>query len=399
MHGGGFRVGCRSNFDDECMEFAKRGYVVASIDYRLGWVNGDEKQQVCNTNFCFKTACAPSQDDSCKASYSDSLNFALYRAIQDAAAAMRFIAHYTGVLNIDKNYLYIGGHSAGSVIATSFCYVGQNEFNNVMPNEVSVLGRINSSGNAFKDSFKIAGLFNNWGGLIDTSFINGPRDKIPMIAFHGIDDLVVPFAKGFPLGCKNGAYGVGYGSSSIYTRLTNRYPGLPVELYACYGGHGIFDGDPETDPKTLYRIQKAICFFNRVRSGDKSRAYIRIDKNENDITYQELDSISPVNCSFTARSNKNVYANSSMETRTNTIQNEFIVYPNPTASYATLHVNNEMPEINITLIDADAKILWTKKSINAKDIELPVQDLRAGLYFIIVETAKGSRVLKLIKAN
>jgi hypothetical protein len=316
---------------------------------------------------------------------------------------MRFIAHYAGVLNIDKNYLYIGGHSAGSVIATSFCYVGQNEFNSVMPKEVSVLGRINSSGNAFKDSFKIAGLFNNWGGLIDTSLINGPRDKIPMIAFHGIDDLVVPFAKGFPLGCKNGAYGVGYGSSSIYTRLTNRYPGLPVELYACYGGHGIFDGNPETDPKSLYRIQKAICFFNRVREGDRSRTYISIDKNESDITYQELDSISPVNCSYTPLLNKDVYANSSIEKNTGTTQdeerNEFIIYPNPAVSYATLHVNNEISKTEIALTDADGKILWTKKSVNAKNIDLPVQDLSAGLYFIILKTAKENVVLKFVKAN
>jgi len=304
IHGGGFRTGCRSTTADECMEFAKRGYVVAAIDYRLGWVPGDEKQSC--KNFCFVEKCSPILDDGCRAILKDSLNFAMYRSLQDAAAAMRFIVHHAVNLNIDTNFLYIGGYSAGAIISANLCYMNQQELNLAMPGAYTALGLCDLSGNSFTDSYKIAGLFNNWGCLYDTVYIKGSVDKIPMIAFHGIDDSTVPFSKGFPLDCNNGAYGYYYGSSAMYKRLINNYPNLPVELYACYGGHGIFNNDPEKDKRSLYRIQKAICFFNRARNGDKTQAFIQINKNENKIPYQELDLISPVNCSYTPMSDNYV---------------------------------------------------------------------------------------------
>jgi len=296
IHGGGFRAGCRTLIDKECLEFAKRGYVVANIDYRLGWVPEDIKRYC--SDFCFVGKCGVVITQPCRKSYSDSLDFAAYRALQDAHAAMRFIVHYAVNLNIDTSYLYVGGYSAGSITALNLCYVNQSELNTIMPKAQVKLGPVNSYGNAFTDTYKISGLFNNWGGIDDTTYINGATDKIPMIAFHGTDDSTVPFAKGFPLSCRNGAYGTSTGSSLIYARLANRYPNLPLELYSCLGSHGIFDKNPQTDSKTLYRIQKAICFFNRIRKGDTSRKYIIINKQEEDISYAELKSISPVDCEY-----------------------------------------------------------------------------------------------------
>ena len=259
-HGGGFRAGCRTAYYDECMEFAKRGYVVATIDYRMGWVPGDEKQ-TCNQNFCFSKTCSHIQEDSCNPIYKDSLDFAKYRAVQDAAAALRFIAHYANNLSIDTSYLYLTGHSAGSIVAISICYLDQNELNQAIPKAYTVLGAYNRYGNSFKEKYRIAALFNNWGSIDDTIYMKGAKDRIPMIAFHGIDDSIVPFEKGEPLTCNNGAYGYKYGSSLMYQKLRNNYPGLPVELYACYGGHGIFVGNILANPNSLYRIQKAVCFL------------------------------------------------------------------------------------------------------------------------------------------
>ena len=298
IHGGGFRIGCRTLIDAECMEFAKRGYIVASIDYRLGWVPEDFKG-ACN-NFCFAGGrCGIILTQPCRKSYSDSLNFAVYRSIQDADAALRFIKHYASNLHIDTSYLYIGGYSAGSITAMSLCYMNQADMDLAMPKAKNKLGLYNTYGNSFTEKYKLAGFFNNWGGIKDTNFINALSDKIPMIAFHGIDDPIVPFEKDYPYNCSNGAYGYFFGSKLIYTRLVNKYPDLPVELYACYGKHGIFDDDPESDPKSLYRIQKAVCFFNRIRKGDKSQKIVLINKNDDDISYAELNSTSPVDCDYT----------------------------------------------------------------------------------------------------
>ncbi len=296
IHGGGFRNGCKNLMNNECLEFAKRGYVAATINYRVGWAPGDE-QMDCE-NFCITDKCSKQENDICKPIYADSLDFAVYRAVQDASAALRFMVHNANKFSIDTNYLYIGGYSAGSIIAANICYMNQSDFNKAIPKAASVLGSLNSYGNNFTDKYNIAGFYNNWGSLKDTTLIKGDKDKIPMIAFHGIDDNVVPFLKGPTLGCKTAPFGFGFGSCSVYYRLINNYPDLPVELYAAYGGHGIFNNDPEKDPKSLYRIQKAVCFFNRVRNNDKRKNYVYFDKNDDDISYDELISTSPIKCNY-----------------------------------------------------------------------------------------------------
>lgn len=296
IHGGGFRTGCKTIMDNECLEFAKRGYVAATINYRVGWVPGDELMD-CD-NFCITDGCSKQENNICKSIYADSLDFAVYRAVQDASAALRFIAHYANKFKIDTNYIYIGGYSAGSIIAANICYMNQSDFNKNMPKATTVLGPLNAYGNSFTEKYTIAGFYNNWGSIRDTTLIKGDKDRIPMIAFHGVDDNIIPFLKGPILGCKNAPFGSSFGSCSIYYRLVNNYPDLPVELYACYGGHGIFNNDPENDAKALYRIQKAICFFNRVRNNDKRRNYVYINKNDAEISYDELTSISPVKCNY-----------------------------------------------------------------------------------------------------
>ncbi|SFQ54890.1 carboxylesterase family protein [Parafilimonas terrae] len=294
IHGGGFRAGCRTLIANECMEFAKRGYVVAAIDYRLGWAPGDDKKYC--KGFCFDGACGLVLNSPCRVGLSDSLDFAVYRSIQDADAAMRYIAHYADNFNIDKRYLYVGGYSAGAITAVNLSYMNQKDLNAVIPKAKAKLGLYNTYGNSFTDKYKIAGLFNNWGGIKDTAYIKATGDKVPMIAFHGIDDSIVPLEKDYPFNCINGAYGSFTGSKLIYERLIHKFPGIPVELYVTYGKHGIFDENPSTDRKALYRIQKAVCFFNRVRNGDKTQKFIEIDKNEDDITYDELIKASPVEC-------------------------------------------------------------------------------------------------------
>jgi len=397
IHGGGFRIGCRTGLTDECEEFAKRGYVVASIDYRLGWVQGDEKA-ICK-NFCSSGPCTILQEDSCKSVYRDSMDFAVYRALQDASAAMRFIVHYADNLNVDKNYLYVGGQSAGGVIATDLCYLNQQELNLRMPAAYPILGPYKAYGNSFTDEYKISGLFNNWGCVADTGFINGVEDKIPMIAFHGIDDTIVPFSKGSPLGCKKATYGNACGSKLICKKLAETYPGLPIETYFCYGGHGIFNGQLSTDLKALYRVEKAVCFFNRLRSGDKTQTFIRINKPDSEITYQELDSISPLTCNYTASAMNGTFKTYTNEALRVNMGNRFTIYPNPTASQATLQVKAGQKKINITITDFEGKILWSRQNITERAISLPIGKFASGLYFVIIKAEEYSEITRLIKTN
>jgi hypothetical protein len=109
-------------------------------------------------------------------SIKDSLNFAMYRALQDAA--MRFIVHYAVNLNIDTNFLYIGGYQRRrAIISANICYMNQQELNLAIPGAYTVLGPRNLSGNSFTDLYKIAGLFNKLGCVYDTIYIREPEIK------------------------------------------------------------------------------------------------------------------------------------------------------------------------------------------------------------------------------
>ena len=397
IHGGGFRDGCKTLMINECIEFAKRGYVAATIDYRIGWIPGDE-QKACNS-FCYTSDCSATQANSCSAAYNDSLNFAVYRAIQDASAAMRFMMHNAAPFKIDTNYVYVGGYSAGSIIAANLCYMRQAELDDAMPGVSAVLGPVNTSGNTYNESYRIAGFYNNWGSIKDTSYIKGLKDDIPMIAFHGIDDNIVPFGWGSVLGCKNHAYDHSSGSKLIYTRLVNKYYNLPVELYACYGGHGIFTGDPDKNTKALYRIQKAVCFFNRVRNGDRTRTDNEINEEQDDITYEELDSLWPVNCVASPDSRKvSVASNANNSIISNEVEEATLsISPNPALSAAALSINTKFTRANIIITSLVGKVIWRKENLYEKTIALPVKDLAVGMYIIIVHTDNWNASIRFLK--
>jgi predicted esterase len=306
MHGGGFRKGCRNTMESECKAFARRGYIAATIDYRTGWYAGDAGG-LCVSNTGGTT---------CDATQKQNQQFAVYKGIQDGHAAMRFIRHYADALNIDPDNLYIGGQSAGAVIAANITYVNQNEFNDGIPGARTALGRFDESGNTFADVFTIKALYNNWGAVLKSEYIRLSSNAIPMIAFHGIDDETVPFEEGPQLGCTPGAeYGTAAGSKAMYDQLTSSYPTLPVELYACVGDHGIFEGSPlgttETNLKSLYRIQKAICFFRRVRQGATTQIFEDFGNDdltivdESQLSRSDLDSQSPLDCDINTFNKQN----------------------------------------------------------------------------------------------
>lgn len=382
IHGGGFRVGCKKDLDDECREFARRGYVAATMDYRLGWVPSDTLV-TCNNNFCVTSTsgCGLKVADSCKLALKDSVSFALYRALQDAHAAMRFIRHYSANINVDPNYIYIGGQSAGSVTAVNLTYVNQNELDISFPTAKTNLGKYDTSGNSLTDTFHIAGVYNNWGAVIDTAYIKAPGNKVPMISFHGTDDQVVPFGEDYFTGCTN--YFKVDGSDIIYQRLTQKYPNLPVELITCKGGHGIFEGNPVTDSLSLYRIQKAVCFFRRVRQGETDTNYLKLTLDESipgQITRHIMDSISPVDCDTSASIN---FVSAQQNVSSIAEEGRYKVFV-ANGSIACQYKLTAPTNVNITVYDITGRILHTfteKQNEGIQQHQFP-EKLQSSIYFV-----------------
>lgn len=108
IHGGAFLEGNKEDpsIQDMCRRLAKRGYVAASINYRLGFI-GDDQSWSCNfPNYTCLFA-------------GDSAEWvrAAYRAIQDAKGAIRYLTNRSEEFGIDRNNVFVIGESAGAIAA------------------------------------------------------------------------------------------------------------------------------------------------------------------------------------------------------------------------------------------------------------------------------------------
>lgn len=210
IHGGAFYVGSKESVTEQALatSLAKRGYFVASIDYRLGF----------------------------KLTPTD-LEMSAYRAIQDAHAALRFLAHHSPGLGIDPSQFYVGGTSAGGVASLNVAFMDNDERPaRILESEKKgLVSKIEESGNRFSETFTIKAVANMWGAVSDLNIID-PDEKIPVLSIHGTNDDIVPFEYDFPfrnsLMINRMIMDKMYGSKSIHDRLNslgirNRLVALP----------------------------------------------------------------------------------------------------------------------------------------------------------------------------
>jgi len=168
IHGGGFKGGDKvSNFGTRvCGSLARRGYVVASINYRT-------------------ISTIPN----------DTVHFeAMLRAMQDAKGAVRFFRRYAEQYGVDTAQVFATGSSAGSITALHMAYLDSTE----LP-AWATLTRVGgtfegTSGNPGWSS-RIQGVISNWGAIADYRWING--SDVPVFCVHGTADTVVPHDSSF----------------------------------------------------------------------------------------------------------------------------------------------------------------------------------------------------------
>ena len=108
VHGGAFISGSKDDVSIQqlCKSFAKRGYITASVSYRLGFVSDDVAWNCNYPNYecVFAT---------------DTLEWAraYYRGVQDVKGAVRYLVNRQQQFGIDTNNVFLAGESAGSFIA------------------------------------------------------------------------------------------------------------------------------------------------------------------------------------------------------------------------------------------------------------------------------------------
>lgn len=233
IHGGAFYIGSKESAAEHSLatSLAKSGYVVASIDYRLG----------------FKLL--PSD-----------VEMSAYRAVQDAHAALRYLAHNAKGLGIDPNQIYVGGTSAGAVASLNVAFMNNDERPERIKeaDKAGTVSKIEASGNKYTEKFTIKAVANMWGAVADLNIID-KDDKISVLSIHGTADGIVPYEYDHPF--KNSMMvnrilmDKMYGSKPIHDRL--QMLGIRNRLISLKGlGH-----EPELDNyKTLNHYMDTITY-------------------------------------------------------------------------------------------------------------------------------------------
>ena len=338
--GGSFTAGTRFSPDilTLCDRFAKRGYVTATIDYRLGFENGND---------------------------SDTNQFkALIRGIQDMKAALRFFYKDASTANdyrIDTTQIFAGGVSAGAFIALNHGYFKDSIFTNPPPDWVQgaydeVGGIEGQSGNPGY-STKVKGVINLCGALADTLWIQA-TDPV-LVSVHGTADDLVSYTQD-----TTSVEGLLMGSGLVHIRANN--VGLPNYLHSFIGaGHVPFILPiPFIPPASQYM--------------DSTTWTVR------DFLYQH------VNCdSATISGIDNKYWSTP----------DMVIYPNPATNNVTVLLNQTAEELFLEVSDLTGKrIAAYSIGKNTNSLVLPVQHFGKGIYLLSLKNREGSvlRVKKVV---
>ncbi|MBR4156456.1 MAG: alpha/beta hydrolase [Bacteroidales bacterium] len=255
IHGGAFFIGDKATvpYRKWCTHFASLGYVCVSINYRMGFR--------ANSKAILRTA---------------------YQAAQDAHAAMRYLLAKQEIYRIDPDYLFVGGASAGSITALNLAYMRNENRPQATYSSMFLddLGDIETSGNDYVNTFKIKAVANMWGSVDDLEILQNAN--VPIISFHGDEDVVLPYRFGYPFRAlgefQKVFFDQMYGSYFIDQRA--RELGIRSRLHTFYGqGHTLHLDEHRMLNDNFYIIQNEIVdfFYDEL---NPNPVYIAHDKSD-----------------------------------------------------------------------------------------------------------------------
>ncbi len=328
-HGGSFLTGTREDdpmVDSLCLRLAKRGYVTASIDYRLS-----ELLTMLSTD-------------------STGAIDEVVKAMSDGKAAIRFFmkdASTTNTYKIDTNNIYIGGNSAGAVLYMHVGYISDTmECPSYIRTAIDANGGFD--GNSGNDGYTVRskGIIDLAGGLNETSFVQA-GDK-PSVNAQGAEDEVVPYTCGYP----------NLGSSSSP---------LNVHVKLC----GLGSLEPVYTANGIYHLSMVFPVDGHVPWNSNAAKLNLVDSLVKVFLYNLV-------CTSTPPSSVN----------TTNINTEVTLYPNP-ANEALNIMSSELVK-DITLFDEVGRVAVQARNINKTAYEVNTAHLSKGIYFVKISFENGN---------
>ena len=337
--GGGFVLGTRS--DDYmvalCQTYTKKGYVCASIDYRL---------------FSYGTYGFPD---------SNAIAPIIVQAQQDMRAAVRYFkrdAATSNLYGIDTTNIIVGGVSAGAITAMNVGYLSDTTTN--IPAWLKAIiktqgGVEGGSGNPGYTS-NVKGVVSMSGGLYQKEWIN--KNSPPFVAYHGTADSVVPYGYGINV---YKFYTQGDKTCSDYAKSI----GVPSVLLTVPGG-GHVDIYDNTGKFTSYLAQwnvVATTFLKQLVCGEK----INVSTPTEDIATDF----------------------------------KVGVFPNPSQDFINLEIQGkEISNYSAEVVDLSGRIMKKYTGINNTSIQINKSDIGHGLFFVkVTDNSGNSTTQKIVFTN
>lgn len=358
-HGGSFIAGTKDDQDvtELCQRFARKGYICASINYRLGFFPFDS------------TGIVP----------------ALLRAVQDMKASIRFFYKDRMTLNkykVDTTNIFIGGSSAGAITALHTAYLNKTCEINPYINQTTLVasgGIEGGSGNQCY-STKVKGVINLCGALGKYWWIES--GDVPLCSMHGTADATVKYGQGkanpgFPTLYLDGSRMIeaGIGASGVNHRF-----------YTWYGaGHVPYAGTSATAVAYMDTTEKFVRDYLVSRLACTNPPLMLPNTPAGTVTaytFTACNTNVPMACDVSIR-----------ETENNTLTEA--LYPNPSSDAVTVAFRNTGEEHSLTLTDMTGKIIFADRT-KEQSYTIYKRQLTSGIYFLKTTNARGEYTVQKI---
>lgn len=273
-HGGVYVAGNKNNppMVSLCEAFAKRGYVTASIQYRL------------------TSSLSLLSPDA-----SDIFSQTVLNSVSDMKAAVRYfrkdVAENNNAYGINPDFIFVGGYSAGALTAAHLSVIDDNQVPAEFQSFYDVAGGIEGNSGNSGYSSEVSGAILLAGAINTLDFIDA--DDEPIVSLHASDDNTVSYECANALG--NASLPFLCGSGKIHEELEN--VGVINDLYTFpSGGHAapISDIEETAVPFIIDFLYDLICQSTSVDDKESPLFSVYPNPCQNYINIENLNRINNV---------------------------------------------------------------------------------------------------------
>ena len=411
VHGGAFVSGDKSeqSITNLCKQFARRGYVTASINYRLGFISDD---QAWNCNY---------PNYSCVfASDSSEWYRAYYRAVQDGKGALHYLLNRRFYYQIDIDNIFIAGESAGAIVALG---IGLLDTINEKPMQAYAipdaprpssnttacpynkektffdptvkrpdLGGINGNLQTTDHHYTIKAIGNMYGAMLNDllKYSNAGKPKPAIFSFHQPCDLVVPIDSG-------GVF------SGLSWCLTNGYNCLGVSNTAkLYGSRAFSQWNSNNNyGYSIHNDFTTKAFPYSFLFGEGScadqinnpcHAYDNALLRENNLAQYFAPLVTTLPLCMSDTTSIPV----AIDDHNHEVSN-IKIYPNPTSEFVSIKCK-EFYKSSVAVYNLLGELMQPPISLHHEITQINFNDFRSGIYILVLKRKDGrmkvSRVVK-----